>query len=1016
MDDLVDAFEAAYAREGHAEIAEFLPEPGHPDYLLVLRELVRIEIERNWTQNKQRRLDDYRSEFPELFADLASLAEVAFEEYRARRLAGEQPSPDEYQRRYGVCTHDCPSGNEGSADESRSGSDSVEEAAHAAESLGFELLAELGRGAFGRVFLARQGDLANRLVVLKVSPDVAIESHRLAQLQHTNVVPIYSVHRSGRFQAVCMPYFGSHTLANVLSNIRSHASLPVSGRELLSTLDNRKAATVNSQTQPPTEPPAKPTGGDSALAPPSTGSNPQTVGRSMATIEMLDRLGYVEAVIWLGARLADGLAHAHDRGILHRDLKPANILLTDEGQPMLLDFNLAADVKLRVAEAAAHMGGTLPYMAPEHLEALQDGHRPVDSRSDLYSLGIILFELLTGRQPFGVYRGPLEMVLPKLLADRRAAAPELRRWNRAVSPAVESIIRRCLNPDPDRRYQSARELHEDLELHLAHRLLRHAPNPSIGERARKFLRRHSRLTSATAIATVALAAVLGLSAVVVLRERHVARLEAAESFRQLERKLRDAQTLLNGVDPNRTRVESGIALCREILDRYDVTENADWMSRRAVQSLPHADRQRLNDGLGETLRLLARGVAEIGSVDEALRFNTRAESCFLPDEIPRALWLQRAELAIQSGNEVEAELLAARAVATPIRTARDRYLAGSEAVARGQFHDAFSLLVEASRQESRDFAVWFLRGNCHAGLGQFADAAACFSTCTALAPDSHWAYFHRGLAAIDAQRFDEAATDFDRAIELRPDLAESYVNRGVAHFRGGNFAGAVADYSQAIALGTTETRVYFMRGRARSEVNDLDGAACDHEEGLRREPTDEMSWIARGLARLADDAAGALADFGWALQLNPRSREALQNSAHVLSERLGRSDEAIAMLDRAIELHSGFVLPRAGRGVLLARQGHRNAALADARQALEIDRQPSTLYQVAGIYALTSRQTPDDRREALRLLASALAQDPTWFTVIPNDPDLDPIRNDPDFARLLETFRDIDAVPPGVQR
>src|SRR5207247_8782205 len=102
----------------------------------------------------------------------------------------------------------------------------------------------------------------------------------------------------------------------------------------------------------------------------------------------------------LGSCLADGLAHAHERGILHRDLKPANVLLTDEGQPMLLDFNLAEDTKLRGSAAAALLGGTLPYMAPEHLEAFQNGKREVDPRSDVYALGILLYELLAGRFPF----------------------------------------------------------------------------------------------------------------------------------------------------------------------------------------------------------------------------------------------------------------------------------------------------------------------------------------------------------------------------------------------------------------------------------------------------------------------------------------------------------------------------------------------------------------------------------------------------------------------------------------
>src|SRR5262249_7808720 len=122
--------------------------------------------------------------------------------------------------------------------------------------------------------------------------------------------------------------------------------------------------------------------------------------RSFPLPQQLDGRSYVDAILWLGARLAEGLAHAHERGILHRVLKPANGLMADDGQPLLLDFNLAEDIKLRSVVSASLVGGTLAYMAPEHLEAFHTGRRSVDARSDLYSLGIILFELLAGRHPF----------------------------------------------------------------------------------------------------------------------------------------------------------------------------------------------------------------------------------------------------------------------------------------------------------------------------------------------------------------------------------------------------------------------------------------------------------------------------------------------------------------------------------------------------------------------------------------------------------------------------------------
>src|SRR5262249_7616699 len=256
------------------------------------------------------------------------------------------------------------------------------------ELLGFRLLAELGQGAVGRVYLAQQGDLANRYVGLKGSPTIDQESRRLAQLQHTNIVPVYSIHRAGPLQAVCMPYFGATTLSAVLRQLQGRESLPKSGRDLISTIAGYRStvreASSSSSHPSATIPAATP---DSAPQPSSIASVvPPCVGSSV-NLEILQGLSYVEAVLWIGSKLVDGLAHAHERGIVHRDLKPANILLTDEGQPMLLDFDLAHDTKLRGRAAMAHIGGTLPYMAPEQIMAFRAETLLLDYRGDIYSFG-----------------------------------------------------------------------------------------------------------------------------------------------------------------------------------------------------------------------------------------------------------------------------------------------------------------------------------------------------------------------------------------------------------------------------------------------------------------------------------------------------------------------------------------------------------------------------------------------------------------------------------------------------
>jgi serine/threonine protein kinase len=182
-----------------------------------------------------------------------------------------------------------------------------------------------------------------------------------------------------------MPYLGTTTLADFFKDLRSRPALPDSGIYVLDRIEARKREQVGVCGCPPLGP-----GGS---LPPNQ-------------CAPLGNLTYVDAILWLAVRLSDALAHAHERSILHRDLKPANILLTDEGQPMLLDFNLSEDTKLHRSASVALIGGTVPYMAPEQLQARPLGLSRGDERSDLYSFGVILYELLTGRHPFRLSRPP----------------------------------------------------------------------------------------------------------------------------------------------------------------------------------------------------------------------------------------------------------------------------------------------------------------------------------------------------------------------------------------------------------------------------------------------------------------------------------------------------------------------------------------------------------------------------------------------------------------------------------
>jgi len=648
----------------------------------------------------------------------------------------------------------------------------------------------------------------------------------------------------------------------------------------------------------------------------------------------------------------------------------------------------------------------------------------VDARSDLYSLGIILYEMLTRREPFPVPKGEVREVIPRMLEARTGSPPRLRCWNKDVSPAVESIVRHCLEPDPARRYQSAHELREDLDRHRVDLPLRYAAEPSLGERSRKWARRHPRLMSTTSIAILAGALVCAAVSWSLVRTQRLADLEAQDTLARFEEEAKTVQYVLNARSTDRDQLEQGTRMGYQALATYQVLDNPSWQKLPAVHHLSAANQDKLRAELEDLLLLLSRAsllrtaaLPDAGQAAEqvraALRLNELAETVAEGEPLCHALLAQRAELLDALGQSQQARPVRERAEATPLRTARDYYLAGSERAAQRRYREALPLLLLAAERDPQHFWARLLLGLCHDALAQDQEARACYTTSIALRPDFPWTYFNRGLVYLRQNDLKSARADFDRVIHLRPDFAEVYINRALVWQGMKDYQAAIQDLTHALELGAPYTRIYFMRARIRELANDRTGAQKDLAAGLRLTPADEKSWIARGIAKLSSDLPGALADFEKAEKLNPTSLAALQNQAHVLSK-LGRNQQAIRVLDRAIELYPDYVPALAGRGVLKARLRDRQAAHKDADEALARDFGPATQYQVAGIFALTSQQEAEDRSEALRYLSSALRKG-VGFDYLEQDRDLDPIRERPEFHQLVSAARALQPAAPKKQ-
>ena len=724
--------------------------------------------------------------------------------------------------------------------------------------------------------------------------------------------------------------------------------------------------------------------------------------------------------------------HAHQRGILHRDLKPANVLLTDDGQPMLLDFNLSEDTKLRNSASAARAGGTLPYMSPEQLESFRDG-RPLDERSDLYSLGLILFEMLTGKHAFPQREGSVRRQSSRRKCSKTArrppAARRLRCHNSQVSPAVESIVLHCLEADPVRRYQSARELQEDIDRHVADLPLKHAPEPSLRERARKWRRRHPRLTSSTTVAACCGVILLAGVALFVARLQHVRRLEALDTLAGFRDEVRGAKFLLNKPDPDRDPkdLDEGVRLVTGALDRYHLLDGGRLDDQlAAVRYLPSEDdRAALRAEVRVAWQSLARasGVqAEREQESErrrekaefGLRLLGLAEAGGGETAASKAELLQSADLNRQLGNEEESDRMEKEAETLTPRTSGEFLALAVRLSDHREFNRALKLLRESTRRNPRDVWAWFYQGYCLQQMEvDLQQAVSCYTASIALAPlhqNRYLPLFNRGLAYTRLQLYAEAIADFDEAARLRPGSADPVVNRGIARaeMATGKYAEAIADYDEALRIDPSVRRVYFLRAYAREKAGDNEGARRDREEGMRGEPTDELSWIDRAVARIDTEPAAALADLNRALELNPNSLLALQNKAHVLGEDPARQEEAVAVLNKEIALYPDFVRGRIGRGVHLARLGRRAEALADARESLARSVHAETYYQAANIYSLTSRQNPEDALQCFPLLSMAL-QGGFGLEFVDKDTDFDPVRSHPEFRRVVKAARELHA-------
>jgi serine/threonine-protein kinase len=674
----------------------------------------------------------------------------------------------------------------------------------------------------------------------------------------------------------------------------------------------------------------------------------------------------------LVARLARAVHYAHERGIVHRDLKPANVLLRADGTPKIADFGLAKHLDDHSGPTlSGAVLGTPSYMAPEQAAGRRGGIGPP---CDVYALGAILYELLTGRPPF---RGEDHLEILCRVFSEEPLPPS--RSQPGVPRDLETICLKCLEKTPPRRYPSAAELALDLERYLAGEPIRARP-VGRGERLLKWVRRRP---AVAALWGLALAAVL-LSAGLwgwQARARASRRLQTARAVEQtLDRaaslrgrdwgaalaEVRRAEVLLEqgeGSEELRQRVAGLLAeLEGEQRDRRMVEQLEE--RRLPLEILEgELDFARANDNLRAAFveygidvlrlppdqaadRVRARPISD--QLTAALDYWARLRARARPDEA--AGWQRLSEVARRADADplrnglrdalARKDVPALRALAADPRLARRPpstllLLSGGLAFL-GDIPSAVKVLRRAHEEHPGDFwinhnlAYYLYRS----GPPHLAESVRFYTAAVALRSRSAGVRNNLGKALHQLGRVDDAITAYRRAIRLNPRFAEPHAHLGNAWRDRGKLDEAIGEYRRALALQQDcipallgLARVLQQQGKPEKAL-----ALCRRAVALRKDSFSADLTLADALRKLGQ-LDEAVSEYHRAIALRPDHAPAYKNLGIALWKQ-GRLDEAIAEHEKALRLRPGYPEACNNLANVLVDTGQLDRAIALYRQAV----------------------------------------------------------------------------------
>jgi len=682
----------------------------------------------------------------------------------------------------------------------------------------------------------------------------------------------------------------------------------------------------------------------------------------------------LKSVVGVLEQAARGVAAAHERGIVHRDLKPGNILVARDGRAKVGDFGLA-----HIARAAADLTrtgtavGTPLYMAPE--QAMGRLHA-ISARTDVYALGVILYEILAGKPPH-VADTVTDLYLK--IVNEDPAPP--RDVNPSAPRDLETVCLKAMQKDPLRRYPGGREFADDLARWASGEPVQ-ARRAAFSARLMRAVARRKAAVGASMVAALALAAISGVLAVKWRDDARLRHERAGEAARGRMREEAEARA--------RTHLESGRRVVEQMrlakqewsCDRdklLGLAERAQTEYEKALREVPDHP---------EALLGVGRAWAETGDAKKARVWFERSIAASPQFAAPV---LERARLLLD--DYVMSRMRAERDGRVPedmpdlrrrIREDIERVRESTRGSPEAHFGDAVLAYADEQYDEAvRKFAAYLLQAptdanalfwhgtalNCidrHEEALQYFDRALRFNARSAVA------YVNRGIARHAVGRFAEAIDDYGKAVEIAPATLEAYFGRASSHLMRGDADSARRDLDQALQLHPGWAMAMNARGLVREAEGDRAGARADYEDAIAMLPTLPNAYVNRGNLKLEDgDVRGAIADFGEALRLDPRRTNALVNRSRAHLE-AGDRESARSDLDEAIRLRPRFAEAYVNRSALRREAGDLDGALNDAAEAVRLAPWMSAAVRARGI----ARAARGDVDGALADYAEAMKLDP----------------------------------------